>query len=310
MAGILGAQARGFDVTASLQYRDHSGSAAARQALAALVASSDPDSLPLDEAALLIALDEREDADLATGRKALDDLAARIHLRPGAPLQEQVARLAVGLFGAGGLEGDTDTYDDPQNSDLPRVLERRRGMPILLSIVMLGVARRLGLPLAGVSFPGHFLVGPAPGALSAAGHSGEHSFWLDPFHGGQVLGEVDLRRSLKRNFPHAPEPGPEDWARLTGPAGAIQVLVRVNQNLKRSWARRKNTDGTLRAIERILLLQPDDWAQHRDRGLLLARLGNAPQAEAALTTYLAHVPDAADTPRISMILSSLQWRAR
>jgi regulator of sirC expression with transglutaminase-like and TPR domain len=189
-------------------------------------------------------------------------------------------------------------------------LERGCGLPILLSIVMLGVARRLGLPLAGVSFPGHFLVGPARGALSAAGLTGTQSFWLDPFHGGRVLGEFELRRSLQHNFPHAPEPTDEDWNRLTVPADPIEVLVRMNQNLKRSWARRKDAAGTLRAIERILLLCPDDWSQHRDRGLLLARLGEVGEAESALTTYLAHVPEATDAPRISMILSSLRWNAR
>jgi len=291
--------------TESLRYRDHQGDPTARLALSRLLARTDTP-LPLDEAALLIARDERHDVDIPAARARLDALAHSIRLRPGAPLQEAVARVAIGLFGEGRLTGDSETYDDPQNSDLPRVLERGRGLPILLSIVMLGVARRLGLPLAGVSFPGHFLVGPAKGALEAAGLPAERSFWLDPFHGGRVLGVHDLRRSLKRNFPHAPEPGPEDWARLTGPAPPRQVLVRLNQNLKRSWARRKNSDGSLRAIERILLLTPEAWPQHRDRGLLLARVGALSAAESALTTYLAHVPGAPDAPRIAVILSSLR----
>jgi regulator of sirC expression with transglutaminase-like and TPR domain len=293
--------------TPDLRYRDHLGDAHARLALSRLV-SEDPDAFPLDEAVLLLALDERPDVDLTTTRERLDRLADRIHLRPGTSLQEAVARLAIGLFGEGRLQGDTETYDDPQNSDLPRVLERQRGLPILLSIVMLGVARRLDLPLAGVSFPGHFLVGPAHGALEASGMTHKRSFWLDPFHGGRVLSEVDLRRSLKRNFPHAPNPSPEDWDRLTGPAHPLQVLIRVNQNLKRAWAKRKDSAGALRAIDRILLLTPDAWPQHRDRGLLLARIGAHRDARAALTTYLAHAPEASDAPRISMILSSLHMQ--
>ncbi len=259
--------------TPDLRYRDHLGDAHARLALSRLV-SEDPDAFPLDEAVLLLALDERPDVDLTTTRERLDRLADRIHLRPGTSLQEAVARLAIGLFGEGRLQGDTETYDDPQNSDLPRVLERQRGLPILLSIVMLGVARRLDLPLAGVSFPGHFLVGPAHGALEASGMTHKRSFWLDPFHGGRVL----------------------------------QVLIRVNQNLKRAWAKRKDSAGALRAIDRILLLTPDAWPQHRDRGLLLARIGAHRDARAALTTYLAHAPEASDAPRISMILSSLQMQ--
>ncbi|HCH61187.1 MAG TPA: hypothetical protein DFR83_00185 [Deltaproteobacteria bacterium] len=291
-------------VNPPLEYRDFRGAPDARARLARLVAMGE--SLPLDEAALMVALDERADVDLDAARRMLDQFASRIHLRSDAPLQESVARVAINLFGEGRLQGDVDTYDDPQNSDLPQVLERKRGLPILLSIVMLGVARRLQLPLAGVSFPGHFLVGPTPGALAAAGLEPVRSFWIDPFHGGRMLGELDLKRGLQRNFPQAPEPTAEDWAIMTGPADPRQVLVRVNQNLKRSWAQRKEPHGTLRAIDRILMLQPRAWNQHRDRGLLLARLGDLPAAEESLMTYLAQVPDATDGPRISMILSSIR----
>lgn len=290
-----------------LRYRDHEGDPGARLALSQL-ALGEAAAIDLDEAALLIAKDERLGVDLPACRARLDTMAHRIHLRPDAPLRESVARVAVSLFGPGQLQGDTQTYDDPQNSDLERVLERGRGLPILLSIVMLGVARRLGLPLVGVSFPGHFLVGPSPGALTAAGHSGSHSFWLDPFHGGRVLGERDLRRSLRQNFPRAPEPSPEDWARLTGPSDPLRVMVRMNQNLKRSWARREDAAGTLRAIDRLLLLDPHDWSQHRDRGLMLGRLGRIDEAVATLTHYLAHQPEAPDVGRISWILSSLRMQ--
>ena len=291
-------------VNPPLEYRDFRGAPKARSGLAKLIAMGD--ALPLDEAALLIAMDERADVDLDAARQVLDRLAGRIHLRSGAPLQESVARVAINLFGEGQLQGDVDTYDDPQNSDLPQVLARKRGLPILLSIVMLGVARRLELPLVGVSFPGHFLVGPTAGALSEAGLKPVRSFWIDPFHGGRVLGELDLKRGLQRNFPQAPEPTPEDWAIMTGPADPREVLVRVNQNLKRSWAQRKEPHGTLRAVDRILMLQPRAWNQHRDRGLLLARLGDLPAAEDALLTYLAQVPSAIDGPRISTILSSIR----
>ena len=287
-----------------LKYRDYRGAPEAREGLARLLAMGDD--FPLDEAALMVALDERPDVDVGEARQLLDRLADRIHLRPDTPLQESVARVAIHLFGEGRFQGDVDTYDDPQNSDLPQVLERKRGLPILLSILMLGVARRLELPLAGVSFPGHFLVGPTPDALKDAGLDPARSFWIDPFHGGRVLGELDLKQGLQRNFPQAPAPSAEDWAAMTGPADARQILVRVNQNLKRSWAQRKEPHGTLRAIDRILMLQPDAWNQHRDRGLILARLGMLPEAEASLITYLAQEPNAQDGPRISMILSSIR----
>lgn len=290
-----------------LTYHSRSGDPEARAQLVALVTGDDA-SAKLDEGALLIAMDERPAArrDAAATRAALDRLAERIYLRPGIGLPEAVARLSIHLFGEGGLRGDRKSYDDPRNSDLPLVLERGCGLPILLSIVMVGVARRLGLPLVGVGFPGHFLVGVDTAHPAASELPSDRGFWVDPFHGGRVLGRMELRASLKRNFPKAPELSDEEWARLTGPADPIAALVRMNQNLKRSWAKRNDLDGALRAIERTLLLTPDAWRQHRDRGLLLARMGVRPAALAALETYLAHEPTASDAPRIAMILSSLR----
>ena len=291
----------------ALDYHSRSGDPVARAQLAAL-AHSEADDIHLEEGALLIAMDERPGArdSAADTRAALDRLAERVFLRPGIGLPEAVARLSINLFGADGLRGDRTSYDDPRNSDLPLVLERGCGLPILLSIVMVAVARRLSLPLVGVGFPGHFLVGIDPAARAAAGLPEDRSFWVDPFHGGRVLGQEELRASLKRNFPQAPTPTDADWHRLTGPADPVSVLVRMNQNLKRSWAKRNDINGALRAIERTLVLTPDAWVQHRDRGLLLARIGARASAVASLETYLAHEANASDAARIAMILSTLR----
>ena len=291
----------------ALEYHSRVGDPAARAELAALV-NGENGRLTLDEGALLIAMDERPGARVAAAatRATLDQMADRVHLRPGIGLPEAVARLSIHLFGADGLRGDRKSYDDPRNSDLPLVLERSCGLPILLSIVMVAVARRLGLPLVGVGFPGHFLVGVDPAARADAGLPEDRSFWVDPFHGGRVLGREELRASLTRNFPQAPTPTDKDWQRLTGPADPVSVLVRINQNLKRSWAKRNDINGALRAIERTLLLTPDAWIQHRDRGLLLARIGAKTSAVESLETYLAHESSASDAPRIAMILSTLR----
>jgi len=293
--------------TDGLTYHSRSGDPEARAQLVALV-TGDNASTILDEGALLIAMDERPAAreGAVVARATLDRMAERIYLRPGIGLPEAVARLSIHLFGEGGLRGDRESYDDPRNSDLPLVLKRGCGLPILLSIVMVGVARRLGLPLVGVGFPGHFLVGVDTAHPAATDLPSGRGFWVDPFHGGRVLGQEELRASLKRNFPKAPALSNEDWARLTGPADPVAALVRMNQNLKRSWAKRNDLNGALRAIERTLLLTPDAWRQHRDRGLLLARIGMRPAAVAALETYLANEPTASDVPRIAMILSTLR----
>ncbi len=291
-------------MTPPLVYRGPFGDASARRQLQDLLAADDG-IVFLDEAALAIACDEREGVSPEHTRQVLDQLAAGVHFPAGESYFSRVARLSVHLFGSGALKGDEVDYDAPVNSDLPLVLARRRGLPILLSIIMLAVGRRLGLSLVGVGFPGHFLVAPSPLALEAEGVPSERSFWIDPFHGGRMLGSLDLRELLHRRFPNQGVPSPDEWNRLIGPISPKAALVRMNQNLAQSWSRREDHAGLLRAIDRNLLLLPDTWTLHRDRGLLLARLGLPGPAATSLTTYLANNPSAPDVTRISFILSSL-----
>src|SRR5207253_3837600 len=94
-----------------------------------------------------------------------------------------VAELAGYLFGECGFRGNQEEYYDPRNSFLNEVLERRTGIPITLSVVLIETGARLGLPLEGVGFPGHFLV-------RVAGSRGP--LLLDPFYGGRPIGERAL----------------------------------------------------------------------------------------------------------------------
>lgn len=292
----------------TLRYHGPAGHLDSRAAMRLLLRShpEDEGALPIARMAALMAVDEREDADVEAILGEIARQAAKARVPAEGPLHLRVARLSVTLFGPGGLSGDTDTYDDPRNSDLGCVLDRGCGLPIALSVLMVAAADHVGLPLAGVAFPGHFIVGLTDPARARLESEGGRPFWIDPFHGGQVLGEDDLRGLLKRSFPEAPSPSAADWERFTRPASPRDVLVRMNLNLKRSWARRGNVAGTLRAIDRMLMLRPHDWRQHRDRGLLLARANRREAARDALATYLANVPDAPDAGRIGVVLSSLR----
>jgi regulator of sirC expression with transglutaminase-like and TPR domain len=137
--------------------------------------------LPLDEAALLIAQHAHPDLDPAVARAELDRLAAEVDGRTG-------AAVARALFQAGGFAGNTVDYGDPRNSYLDDVLARRLGIPITLSVVMIEVGRRCGVPIVGVGMPGHFLVRATE----------EEAVWFDPFHGGRALDENGCREVFER----------------------------------------------------------------------------------------------------------------
>jgi regulator of sirC expression with transglutaminase-like and TPR domain len=186
---------------------------------AALAAQPDP---PLDELALALAA-QFGPCDAAGALAQLDELGAEVAGAGG----DGLAAL-VGVLGRRhGFAGERDRYDDPANSMLDVVLRRRAGLPILLSVVYVEVARRAGLALAGVGLPGHFVVGrfdPAPPVL------------LDPFAGGAP---VDATRV-----------DPAD----VRPWSAHETALRMLNNLVGSYTRRHDLGRAIRAAEMRLEL--------------------------------------------------------
>jgi regulator of sirC expression with transglutaminase-like and TPR domain len=192
---------------------------------AELVATPEP---PLDQLTLALASEFRDvDTDAAMTR--LDALGAevagvatRTRAEPACQAQACVAVLA----GAHGFIGATRNYDDPDNSMLDLVLVRRRGLPILLSIVYVEVSRRAGIPLVGVGLPGHFVVG----------HLGmDPPLLLDPFTGGHVL-DADMAVDT-----------PRAW-------GSHEVAMRMLNNLVACYQRRGDLGAALRAASMRALL--------------------------------------------------------
>ena len=268
-----------------------------REALAALVEEHGRE-LPLDQAAALLSAEECPDASPDHTLAMLDALASRLHIPDGIDIYEQVARINYTLFEAEGFIGDQDTYDDPINSRLDKVLERRQGLPILLSLVFIEVARRHGLSVDGVSFPGHFIVAPT--------HS-RPRFYIDPFHQGTILKDLHLRERLARAAGTA-EVDADAWKRFTGAVDPASILQRMNNNLKRSWARRGDLHGALRAVDRNLTMVPDSPNDVRDRGMLLVQLGHRAEGITWLERYLHQEPSAWDAERIEQSLTFLKRR--
>ena len=254
-------------------------SAAARR-LAALLA--EPASPRLDLAVALLAADEDSTADPEAIVASLDDLARGLHVPVGASTIEAVARINTHVFSTLGFAGDTESYDDPRNSLLHRVLERRRGLPILLSALYIELARRAGLVVDGIGYPGHFIVRP---------RGADPSFYVDPFNGGEIRRADHLRERLERLIPVTAR-DPVARAQFLEPVDTRYFLLRMSHNLRASYLRRADGEGVLRSVDRLILLQPEESDHRRDRGLALLGLGRGEEGSTELERYLDEHPDA------------------
>ena len=252
---------------------------------------------PLDEAALAIAAEEYADLDPAASLAELDRLAALVRRRTASTLRASATLRALRevIFEDEHFRGNERDYYDARNSYLNQVLERRLGIPISLSIVLMEVARRAGLRLDGVGFPGHFLVKLVPEA-------GPDVF-VDAYNGGELLSGEECVARFK-NVVHGREFDPS-WLQAVPPR---QILSRMLHNLKRIYVEQGDDVRAYWVVDRLHLLAPDDADELRDRGLVAARLGLKPAAARDLEAYLAKVPSAADGDEVRELLGSLKAR--
>jgi regulator of sirC expression with transglutaminase-like and TPR domain len=233
--------------------------------------------IPLDESASWMDAEERRIDSIEQTMGELDRLASGLHIPDGAPIYEAIARLNHHLFdvhGFGGMEGD---FDAPENSVLSSVLERKQGLPILLSLIYIEVGRRVGIQLSGVGFPTHFMVMPV---------DVEPRFFIDPFHKGEIMRPDQMHRWFNRIAEKFPDPLTcfEHWVH---PVNHRIMMVRINNNLKHSFMLRGDLEGALRAVERMLILVPDALDARRDRGLLRLELGREEEGAKDVDAYLA-----------------------
>jgi regulator of sirC expression with transglutaminase-like and TPR domain len=240
--------------------------------------SPDPD---LAVAALMIArleyprLDARPYLDEldAMGREAAIRVAAARPAGDGPArvdpnVYARVAALNDYLFREQRFIGNTERYEDPRNSFLNEVLERRTGIPITLALVYMEVARRAGITVEGVNFPGHFLVR----CPMRPGH--DEDLIIDAFHGGALLSEDGCLQLLRR---HAGEGAAWDDTHLRGRATKPQILARMLVNLKRVY---------VQMYSLLLAVDPSATNELRDRGLLAYHLNDFSSALRDLQNYL------------------------
>jgi len=255
--------------------------------------AGDGERIDLLEAGFLLSRLVREDpVDLAPFRQQVTamaaDLADLVHRRGASPeaLAEVIARSYA-------YRGDSETYDDLQNADLVRVIERRKGLPVALSILYLHVARAQGWTAEGLAFPGHFLIRIG---IDGARHV------VDPFHEGAVRDAADLRRLLRQVLGGEAELVPAHFDAVSD----RDVLLRLENNVRLRLARREDWAGAARSLDRMLAIAPDREELLFEAGQLNARLDKRRAAIAAYQRILELDGDPGLRQRVSALLQELR----
>ncbi len=208
-----------------------------------------------------LSLLQRDVADLAAKEGAATSLEIRI------------AVLNAILVERYGYSGDVETYDALQNANLMRVIDRRRGLPVALGILYIHAARAQGWAIAGLNFPGHFLLRLGLGAQRSI---------IDPFNGGLTRDAADLRSMLKAMSGLAAELRPEH----TEPVGSRDILLRLQNNIKLRLIQEERSADALEVVETMLMIAPDRPALWREAGILQSHLDNMRAAIMAFEHYL------------------------
>jgi regulator of sirC expression with transglutaminase-like and TPR domain len=255
----------------------------------------------LAQAALVIAGDEYPDLDVAAYVQRIDELAQTLRSRLRADISptDTLALLNRYLFEEMGFAGNSEDYYDPRNSYLNDVIDRKLGIPITLSVLYIEVGRRLGLPLSGVSFPGHFLV-------KCALRNG--AVVLDTYAKGALLGIKDLQKRL-RALSGGADVAPEAVMRMLASAPPAEIIARMLRNLKAIHAERGDKTRALTAMNRVLDLFPQAPDALHDRARLLEDLECFRAALADYEAYLRLVPDARDARVVRGKIAVLRERA-
>ena len=255
--------------------------------------------LPLLETAASIAQDEYPELDVQGVLSEVDELLARLRRRiprDAAPLQT-LRILNQYFFRDLSFAGNVNHYEEPDNSYIHRVLQRRRGIPITLAVLWIELAQGVGLKARGVGFPGHFVVKvklPKGQVI------------IDPFT-GQSLGRAELSEMLEPFRPGIRPGGDEPPLGLYLQAATPrEIISRMLRNLKHIHRAQADWGRMIAVQNRLITLLPDAWGEYRDRGLAHAEQGRPAKAVVDLETYLIHTEDTQDVDAIADRVAELR----
>ena len=261
------------------------------------LAACGDDELPLLETALLIARDEYPHLDAGSYADTIQSYAdaLRPKLSGDIDLPATLTTINRYLFEELGFAGNNNQYDDPRNSYLNEVFDRKLGIPISLAVVQIELTRRLGLPLDGISFPGHFLVRmPVDDGILV----------MDPYNKGRPVSADELK---ERASPHLGGSPPDDvqLIEILAPATHRVILSRMLRNLNGLYQQKEDWERVARTSDRLLKISPETPEPLRDRGLAYRELGYAKGAREDLARYLQKLPNAEDAEAVRDALIDL-----
>ena len=255
---------------------------------------------PLLETAISLAQDEYPELDVQQVLGDVDQLLARIKRRlpADASALQKLRLLNQFFFHDLNFGGNVNDYYDPDNSYVNVVLKTRRGIPITLAVMWLELASGLGLNARGVAFPGHFMVKV---------NLPKGQVVIDPFT-GQSLSREELSERLEPFRQRS-----SGFDEFDTPIGLYlqstpsrEIISRMLRNLKEIHKTQEDWQRLIAVEDRLIVLQPDVWAEYRDRGLAWAVQGHADRAVPDLEKYLAFAEDALDLDAIAERLSQLR----
>ncbi|MEX2524128.1 MAG: tetratricopeptide repeat protein [Gammaproteobacteria bacterium] len=258
------------------------------------------ENINLVDGALLIASNEYPQLDIPAYRSRLESMARELQVqvdvcRNASDMIDTVNRY---LFEEQGFAGNLASFNDPRNSFLNDVLDRKLGIPLTLSILYMEMGNRVGLPVRGVAFPGHFLVKVAL--------EGEDVV-LDPFSRGLVLDRQELHQRL-RHFTDSYR-SERKLEQLLVPAGNRDILLRMLRNLKNVYFEAEDYEHALEMVNFMLVLAPDNVGEIRDRAYIHDQLDCFRDAIDDYQRYLMLSPGADDISYIQSRLTDLKQSA-
>lgn len=208
-------------------------------------------------------------------------------------LRTRLASIKQVMVDKNKYQGDAEFYDDIQNADMIQVIERRKGLPISLSILAIEAGRAQGWQVDGLNFPGHFLV-----RLEDSGQR----LICDPFNNFQIMEAADLRALLKK----IAGPNAELSANYYDPATNRDILIRLQNNLKLRQIEAEDYVSALKTVEAMQMIHPREYRLLFDAGILYARTNQPKAAIESLEQYIEKAPSAQDRHDAQMILQTLR----
>ncbi|MFT4798369.1 MAG: regulator of sirC expression with transglutaminase-like and TPR domain [Candidatus Azotimanducaceae bacterium] len=250
------------------------------------IANADDEDIRIDEAALVIAAETDANVDVSAGMAFLDQMAERFEASQGQNTMfgVSIARLIDFIHLEEKFNGNIRDYYDPSNSYLNRVLEQRAGIPITLALVHISLGERLDIPVYGVKFPGHFLVK----------YGKENRLIVDPF-AGRILSEPDCGTLLKQIAGTKAVLQPHYF----DTASRKDIMIRILDNLKQIFWRKKQWDESKRCIERQQLLRPEEAEYAVQLGAVYEMQGNIALAHQTYT----HIVQQSSNEQIRILAS-------